>query len=94
MKKIILSVVFTLIGLAIIGLILIFSGAYNVSAMEPDAGIIHWVLETTSDRSVDVRSDDIKVPDLENPAMIKMGLSHYKRCAPNVTVHPEWMKQN
>ena len=82
MKKIILSVVFTLVGLAILGLIFIFTGAYNVSAMEPDAGIIHWVLNTTSDRSVDVRSGDVKVPDLENPAMIKMGLSHYKEmCA-------------
>ena len=82
MKKIISSVVLTLVGLVILGLIFIFTGVYNVSAMEQDAGIIHWVLETTSDRSVDVRSGNIKVPDLENPAMIKMGLSHYKEmCA-------------
>ena len=82
MKKIILSVVFTLVGLAVIGLIIILTGAYNVSAMEPDTGIIHWVLETTSDRSVDVRSADIKVPDLENPGMINAGISRYKEmCA-------------
>jgi mono/diheme cytochrome c family protein len=82
MKKVILSVLFTLIGIAIIGLIFIFSGAYNVSAMEPDTGIIHWVLETTSDRSIDSRSTNINVPDLENPAMIQAGLLHYKEmCA-------------
>ena len=80
--KIFLTIIITIAVFAIIGLIIMYSGDYNVSAMEPDAGIIHWVLETTSDRSVDVRSGDAKVPDLENPAMINAGLSHYKEmCA-------------
>lgn len=78
MKKIILSVVFTIAAFVAIGIIIIFSGMYNVSAMEPDSGLIHWVLETTSDHSVDARVGDIKVPDLENSDMIMEGLSHYK----------------
>ncbi len=82
MKKVILSVIFTLVGLVIIGIIIIFTGAYNVSALNPDPGIVHWVLETTSDHSVDSRAKDITVPDLNNPAMIKEGLAHYKEmCA-------------
>lgn len=82
MKKIILSVVFTLIGLAIFGYIFVISGVYNVSAMEQDSGLVHWVLETTSDHSVDSRAEGIVVPDIEKPEMFKEGLSHYKEmCA-------------
>jgi len=76
--KIFLSVATTLVAIIVIGLIFIFSGAYNVSAMEPDSGLVHWVLESTSDNSVDARAKDIQVPNLENPEMIKEGLSHYK----------------
>lgn len=78
MKNILLSIMVTAVVIIIAGLIFIFSGVYNVSAMEPDHGIIKWVLETTSDRSVDARAKDIKVPNLENPKMIEEGLSHYK----------------
>lgn len=78
MKKIILTVIFTLVVLAAFGLIFIFTGAYNVSAMEPDPGLIHWVLESTSDNSVDARSQDIIVPELNKPEMIKEGIAHYK----------------
>ena len=78
MKKIILPVVFTLIGLALIGYVFILSGSYNVSAMEPDSGLVHWVLETTSDNSVDAHSADIIVPELNKPEMIKEGIAHYK----------------
>jgi mono/diheme cytochrome c family protein len=82
MKTIILTVLFTLIGLALITFIFIISGVYNVSAMEPDSGLVSWVLETTGDHSVDARIEDIVVPDLENPKIIQEGLSHYKEmCA-------------
>ena len=78
MKKIILSVVFTLAGLAILGYLFIQSGSYNVSAMEPDSGLVHWVLENTSDNSVEAHSAGIVVPDLNKPEMIKEGIAHYK----------------
>ena len=76
--KIILSVIFTLLGLCLLGIIFIFSGIYNVSAMNPDTGIKKWVLETTSDNSVEHHAKDIRVPNLDEPSMVKMGLSHYK----------------
>ena len=76
--KIIYSMLFTILGLCIIGIIFIYSGIYNVSAMHQDTGIIKWVLETTSDNSVESRIKDIKVPDLEDTTMIKIGFVHYK----------------
>ncbi len=76
--KILLTVLFTILGFIILGIIFIYSGLYNVSAMNQDKGIIKWVLETTSDKSVDHHSDDITVPNLNDSAKIEMGLSHYK----------------
>ncbi len=76
--KILLSVVFTLVALFVAGLIIMFSGIYNVSALNSEPGITKWVLETTSDNSVEHYSKDITVPNLDDPSMIKMGLSHYK----------------
>ena len=76
--KILLTVLFTLLGLIVLSIIFIFSGIYDVSAMKPDTGIKKWVLETTSDNSVEHYSKDIRVPNLDDPNMVKMGLSHYK----------------
>ena len=76
--KIILSVIFTFVGLAILGIIFIYSGLYNVSAIPPETGITKWVLETTSDNSVEHHAKGIKVPDLNDSAMIKEGFARYK----------------
>ena len=76
--KIILTVIFTFIVLAILGVIFIYSGIYNVSAIKPETGITKWVLETTSDNSVEHHAKGIQVPDLNDSAMIKEGFVHYK----------------
>jgi len=76
--KIIYSIIFTLFGLAILGLIFIYSGLFNVGAMHQDTGITKWVLNTTRDNSVDSRIKDIKVPELEDTTMLKIGFTHYK----------------
>ena len=75
--KIMLGVVITLITLLIIALIFIYSGWYNVSAMNKESGIMRWVLSTTSDNSVESRSKDISVPNLDDLTMIKEGFEHY-----------------
>lgn len=76
--KIILSIIFTITGLCILGIIFIYSGIYNVSAIKPETGITKWVLETTSDNSVEHHAEGIKAPDLNNPEMIKEGFAEYK----------------
>ena len=75
--KILLSVVCTIAGLAIIGLVVMYSGMIDVSAMNGPSGFTRWVLSSTMDRSVESRSKDIRVPDLENEAMIQEGAEHY-----------------
>ena len=61
--KIIISALLTLLVL-FVGLISIYSGLYNVSAMNKETGITRWVLNTTSDNSVERYSKDISVPNL------------------------------
>ncbi len=76
--KIILTVILTIVGFGILGVIFIYSGLYNVSAANKENGFMTWVLSTTSDNSVDHHAGGIKVPDLNNTAMIKEGFAHYK----------------
>ncbi|MFZ0455334.1 MAG: cytochrome c [Ignavibacteriaceae bacterium] len=76
--KIILTIIFTIIGFGILGVIFIYSGVYNVSAANKENGIMTWVLSTTSDNSVEHHAEGIKVPDLNNSAMIEEGFAHYK----------------
>ncbi len=44
------------------GLLIIFSGAFNVAAVAPDSAITGWLLHTTMRRSVAMRSSDIVAP--------------------------------
>jgi len=76
--KIVYSVFFTLVGLAAFGLIFIYTGWFNVSAMNQDTGITKWVLNNIRENSIDSRVKDIKVPNLEDSSLIKIGFSHYK----------------
>ena len=80
--KIILSVILTLTALLILFIIFIYSGWYNVSAMNNESGIMKWVFNTTKNNSVESRSKDISVPDLNDSTMIKEGFEHYdEMCA-------------
>ena len=75
--KILLSTVLTLITLFVLFLIFFYSGWYNVSAMNEESGIMKWVLNTTKDRSIESRSKNISVHDLNDASMIKEGFEHY-----------------
>lgn len=80
--KILLSVILTLVVLFAMFLIFIYSGWYNVSAMNKESGMMKWVLNTTMDNSVESRSENISVPDLSDSLMIKEGFEHYNEmCA-------------
>jgi mono/diheme cytochrome c family protein len=75
--KILLGVVLTLGVLLVGSLIFIYSGWYNVSAINEETGIMRWVLNTTSDNSVEHYSKDISVPDLNDSLIIKVGFEYY-----------------
>ena len=75
--KILSGAVIRVLTLLAIFLLFIYSGWYNVSANEQENGIMKWVLNTTKDRSIESRSKDITVPDLNDSSMLKEGFEHY-----------------
>lgn len=70
-------VVVVLVVLGLAGLGFIYSGIYDVAASTQDEGLIGWALETTQERSVHRRAEEIQPPPLDDPAMIKTGFIHY-----------------
>jgi mono/diheme cytochrome c family protein len=73
-----------LIGLIVVlvvlvggGLAFVYSGIYDVAAAKPHTGIMHWMLSTVSDRSIERHSGGIQAPDLTGPDRIREGMEHY-----------------
>lgn len=58
-------------------LILVYTGAYNVSAAVGHTAIGRWALETMMRNSVQARAD-AEAPDRFTPAMIRAGAGEYK----------------
>jgi mono/diheme cytochrome c family protein len=68
----------TLAVLAVIGLLVVYTGAYNVAATPEHRSITRWALETNFHNSVEARAADSVAPDTITPAMIAAGASAYK----------------
>lgn len=71
------TILITLLVLAVLGLGIVYSGVIGVAADEPHAGFTEWLLSTVRERAIHSRTDDIVVPDLDDPALIAAGASHY-----------------
>ncbi|MHB9025996.1 MAG: c-type cytochrome [Armatimonadota bacterium] len=67
-----------LILAALIGLAIIRSGIINIAATERDPALVHWVLKTASENSIERHARGIAVPPLDDPAMVRKGTSHYR----------------
>lgn len=87
--KILLGALITLIVLLAVFLIFIYSGLYNVSALEPEGGMIEWVLNTTRENSIESRSKKISIPDLSDSVMIREGFEHYNEMCVSCHGSPE-----
>jgi mono/diheme cytochrome c family protein len=73
-----LKILLTILACIVVGVAgavgFIYSGIYDVSALQPDNAIVGWALHTTSDHSVDARLGDIIVPSgLDKPEVIQSG---------------------
>lgn len=77
MKSKLLSVVSVLVVLAVAAAVMIGVGMYNVAADEPHTSLVFHALETVRERSIAVRADEIKVPSLDDPAMLRRGAGNY-----------------
>ncbi len=73
MKTILLAAI---IGL-VTGILIIWLGLYNVASNDKHLPLTKSFLELVRDRSIAVRSADIKVPDLNNVERVKEGAEHY-----------------
>jgi mono/diheme cytochrome c family protein len=71
------GILFTLGVIIILGLLIVYSGWYNVSAANKPSGLENWLLGTTMDNSVSSHSSDIEAPNLKSPEMINKGFAHY-----------------
>jgi mono/diheme cytochrome c family protein len=75
-------------------LAVVFSGAYDVSALHQHTRPVHWALETSMRQGVKLRARNIQAPPLDDPALAGRGLAHYRascaRChgAPGVAPEP------
>lgn len=77
MKKIILTVIITLVMLVVVITAYIYSGNYNVSQMASHNRITKWMIRTTKHYSIKKRLKSIKIPPLNDTAMIVQGFLHY-----------------
>jgi mono/diheme cytochrome c family protein len=59
------------------GVAFIYSGAYDAGADQPHGGLVFFLAQTARERSIAVRSRDIKVPNLADPKAVAAGASEY-----------------
>jgi mono/diheme cytochrome c family protein len=67
-----------LVLLALGALALTYSGAYNVAANVPDAGVVKWLLSTNMQRSVTSHAQSISAPTQLTDQQARDGLRIYK----------------
>jgi mono/diheme cytochrome c family protein len=77
MKKVFLTIVTVLLIEAAGGLVLVYSGAYNVSVLNHDNGFINWSLDEGGTRSIKQYASGIMVTPLDDPAKVREGVGHY-----------------
>ena len=77
MMRTLRTVVFTLGAAALLALAYVYSGAFDVAADQPHGALVHWLSQTTRERSIAVQSKGIKVPDLDAPKLVAEGADEY-----------------
>jgi mono/diheme cytochrome c family protein/ketosteroid isomerase-like protein len=87
--KVLKFVSIAVIGLVVVGIGFIFSGAYNVAADDPHWGATRWLLEAARERSVAVRSSATTIPSLADEKLIAMGAEHYAEMCTGCHLAPD-----
>lgn len=77
MKKVILTIILTLVFLVIVFAAYIYSGIYDVSQMSPHKSITQEIINKTIHHSIVKRMKGIIVPALDDTTMIAHGFIHY-----------------
>lgn len=61
------------------GILFIYSGIFNVAALEQHGPVANWLFHTVALHSIGRRASDIAVPKLDDPARIAQGLVLYRQ---------------
>ncbi|HZM35658.1 MAG TPA: cytochrome c [Burkholderiales bacterium] len=64
--------------LGITGLVVVYTGAYNVAATEEHTALVRWAFDTTFRNSVERRAPAPEAPAAITPEMLAAGASAYK----------------
>lgn len=76
--KILLTIVLTLLAALAVGAGVIHGGGLtNFAGDEPHPSVINGVIEYARERFIASRSEDIEVPDLDDPQKLADGAAHY-----------------
>ena len=75
--KYLLTIVIVLAVLIVGALLYVWSGSYNIAATEPHWSITSSLIDALKDRSIEVRSEDIHPPNLDDPKLTVLAFSHY-----------------
>ena len=68
--------------------VFVYSGLYNIGADDPHTKPVFALLQTLRDRSIQLRSCDIKVPDLQDPQLILKGAGQYAAMCTDCHLNP------
>ncbi len=85
MKRVLFTVGILIIVLVGAGILLMYTGVYDVAATTRESPITRFLFSTTMDRSVRVRAKDIVVPSVDDSVTFTIGFSHYQEMC--VTCH-------
>jgi mono/diheme cytochrome c family protein len=83
MKTILMTLLLAALLLVIGATVLIYSGAYDVSASTPHGGFSHWLMETAMRSSVKRQADGIEVPELDDPSLVLAGVNDFEEMCVN-----------
>ena len=75
---VLIGAVGTLLLLALIALIVVLTGGYNVAASDRHNPVVGWALTTTMRNAVQNAAGDLTAPAEITPAMIEAGAGEYK----------------
>ncbi len=79
--KTVKTVIWTLIVLVVLGALggffFIESGVYDVAATSPPSGVERFLAGAVRHRSISVREGGVTAPNLDDPALVRLGYTHY-----------------
>ncbi len=78
MKQLLIFLGILIVVVAVFFLIFIYSGIYNVSALDHHSAFVSWVLSTTMEKSVAHHAKDIQVPSATDSSALVKGFDNYR----------------